>query len=818
MHCQSPQAEQTRTPEISSLSSSNGSWNNGSWGNGTWGNGSWGNGTWGNGTWGNGTWGNGTWGNGTWGNGTWGNGTWGNGTWGNGTWGNGTWGNGTWGNGTWGNGTWGNGTWGNGMILSTLSVGGLDISNLVDTTLSSETCEPGSADKSAAMTELMVYMAAIQCAVPSPCVGAGPECMSQINCATDENCRVITDCDGNELYVSGRDGLGTDQSNPTVVAAVDACIDATLTELNTEFRAYADNLNHYAVSCALPPPSGGSCSGDPGCVEVTYQLYPSGTETKQYYGAIGLAPAWKSNPNFDLDPIGQRRVSACLASRTNSDRKKVQISLRGIGIPTTATERQIYSQHEGAFWGNFFSATPVINVCTVQGGGISGRLCADGSCGFVDHGDCATACSAMDSEGNYNQCGTESDTEVINTFLPFSRRLSAGFDHRCVVRKDNTTWCWGQNWQGQLGLGYRYTPTVAAKEVVALGTDVVELTAGLHYTCARKAGGSLWCWGDNDYGRLGYGTLNDSSTPIHVSTLGYDVAQVSAEPEHICAVKTDGTVWCWGSDKYDSLGVDSESCVHSWGTQPCSPAPQLVSGLTDAIKVGVGKNFSCALKYDGTIWCWGTNSQGKLGTGNTTDQPHPVQTALTTEAMDFAVGAKHVCAIDVHGDVWCWGENDYGQVGDNKVNSDHNGNVLAPVQISGLPLPATQIDLGVVHSCAILSDGSLWCWGRNERGQIGVGDVVDRLVPVNVGLTGPAISMLVTDTQTQVILQDGSVYAFGSNGLYQLGTQTTENCQIGSTTVTCSTAPIRMTVLDDCGDGVCGFGESQASCAADCTP
>ncbi len=816
VHCQSRPGGDSAPPDVSNLSSDNGSWGNGSWGNGTWGNGSWGNGTWGNGSWGNGTWGNGSWGNGTWGNGTWGNGTWGNGSWGNGTWGNGTWGNGTWGNGSWGNGTWGNGSWGNGMILSTLSVGSLDISALVDVSLSSGTC--AAPDRAAAMTELMVYMATIQCALPNPCVGQGPECISQIDCAAEQNCKVLTDCDGNEIYVLGRDGIGTDQNDPAVVAAVDACIDVTLTQLNNEFRAYADNLNRYAVSCALPPSSGGDCSSDPGCTEVTYQLYPSGTETKQYYGAIGLAPTWKSNPNYDLDPLGQRRVSACLASRTNADRKKVQISIRGLGIPTTATERQIYRQHEGAFWGNRFDSAAVINVCTVDGGGISGRLCADGSCGFVDHGDCATACSSMDSEGNYTHCGSESDTEVINTFLPFSRRLSGGFDHRCAVRKDGTTWCWGKNYQGQLGLGTSGNYHIGAQEVTALGNDVVEFAAGTQHTCARRSDGSLWCFGRNGYGRLGNGTLVDSSLPIHVDTLGYDVAQVSAERDQVCAVKTDGTVWCWGSDQYDSLGVDSQTCVHSWGSYPCSPTPQQVDGLSDVVKVGTGKHYSCALKYDGSVWCWGANGQGKLGTGNYSPQPSPVQNALPVQAMDIAMGAKHACAIDIVGDVWCWGENDYGAVGDNQVNDDHKGNVPAPVKVLGLPLPATQIDLGISHSCVVLADDSFWCWGQNLLGQIGVGDEVNRHAPVPVSLPGPVSTMLVTDTQTQVLLQDGSIYVFGSNGLHQLGVVTTETCVGLTSPVTCSTTPIRMTVLDNCGDGVCDVGESAGSCAADCAP
>ncbi len=807
-------------PVRATLSADNGSWGNGSWGNGTWGNGSWGNGSWGNGTWGNGSWGNGTWGNGSWGNGTWGNGTWGNGSWGNGTWGNGTWGNGTWGNGTWGNGswgngTWGNGTWGNGMLFSNLSVPSLDISNLVDTSLSSSGCAAGM-DPAAAMTEFMVYVATIRCALPASCAENDTACMSQIDCATDSNCRVITDCDGNELYVSGRDGLGTNQSDPGVVAAVDACIDATLAELNTEFRAYADNLNSYAASCALPASTGGSCSQDPGCVEVTYQLYPSGTETKQYYGGVGLAPTWKSNPDFDQDPVGQRRVSACLAARTNPHKKKVQISIRGLGIPTTETEKHIYGQHEGAFWGNRFGATPSVHVCSVDGGGISGRLCSGGECGFVDHGDCATACTSTDSEGNYTEC--DGQTDVINTFLPFMRRLSNGWDHRCVVRADDTTWCFGLGDTYQLGNGNRSnsaTPVQAA----ALGTSAVELSVGKRHSCARKDDGSVWCWGSNVYGRVGDGSsvTEKQQQPSHVAVLGYDVAQLNAGNEHNCAVKTDGTVWCWGLNEFDQLGgAQPQSCVQTNRTWECNKTPVQVTGLTGAIKADVGQKFSCALKNDGSLWCWGANGQGKLGTGNYNRQSTPALVGLPGSVVDFDLGHKHSCALDSAGGVWCWGQNDEGQVGDNQANSDSKGNVLSPVLVTGLPYGATHIETGAYHTCATLTDASVWCWGDNVNGQLGVGDTDGRLVPTLVSLPGLATDMVATDEQSQVILEDGSVYSFGSNFYGQLGTTTTEICSGSGYQVPCATSPLRMTVLDNCGDGICDFGESHAVCAADC--
>ncbi len=767
--------------DVSAVSTENGSWGNGSWGNGSWGNGSWGNGTWGNGTWGNGTWGNGTWGNGSWGNGTWGNGTWGNGSWGNGTWGNGTWGNGTWGNGSWGNGSWGNGswgngTWGNGMLLDTLAVSALDISSLVDTSLSNAACESG-VDRSAAFTELMVYVATIRCALPSPCAENDTECMSQLDCASDPDCRIIVDCDGHELYVSGRDGLGTDQSDPAVVASVDACIDSTLADLNNDFRAYADNLNHYAVSCALPASSGGDCSTDPGCVEVTYQLYPNGTETKQYYGGIGLAPTWKNNPNFDLDPIGQRRVSACLASRTNPHQKKVQLSIRGIGIPTTATERYIYSQHEGAFWGNLFSNPPEIYACTAEGASISGRLCSGGeACGFIDAGSCDDVCTTKDAEGAYSGCGPNQDNEVLNTFLPLARNLASGRDHTCGKSIGGTVSCWGLNNHGQLGDGTTIDSTVA--QWIAGLDNVDQISAGYRHTCARKFNGDLYCFGLNSQGQIGNGIIGGNQlSPVTVLS---DVAQVSAGNYHTCAVLTNGRVQCWGKNASAELGT---------GTTENSSTPVDVVGLTNITKVMARSSNSCALENDGTLWCWGRNVNGQLGRGTLTSYEADIQSPTLPEpVLDFCLGNAFGCALLESEDLWCWGT---------------SWGMVEPEPADFAPSVVKSIACGDNHACALARDGSVWCAGSDNSAELG------DLAGAALSIPGTTARIMAGSHSTCSVQTDGSLYCWGSNDFGQLG--------LGHTSEVSGFQ--RTTLFDQPGDGVCEFAEtSEVSNECVCTP
>ncbi len=792
--CQSTEREEADRPAVSHLSSDNGSWGNGSWGNGSWGNGSWGNGSWGNGTWGNGSWGNGTWGNGswgngTWGNGTWGNGTWGNGTWGNGTWGNGTWGNGTWGNGTWGNGTWGNGTWGNGMLFGTLSVGDLDISSLVDASLVGEACDP-SPNTSASMTELMVYVAAIQCALPAPCAENDEVCMSQIDCGSNSDCRTLTDCQGNELYVAGRHGLGTNQGDPAIVAAVDACIDATLEELNADFRAYADNLNNYAASCALPESSGGSCSSDPGCIEVTYQLYPSGTETKQYYGGIGLSPSWKNNPDFDQDPEGQRRVSACLAARTNPHRKKVQLSIRGMGIPTTSTELATYGHHEGAFWGNMFDANPLVYSCSVNGGGPSGRICTGGQCSFIDAGPCDIACAQQDVDGNYTECGTESSTNVINTFLPLENNIASGWRHTCIRKADGTVWCWGYNAEYQLGDGTK-VDSLDAVQVPGI-EDTQQVMATPYNSCVTLKDGSLKCWGRGSSGVLGHGSTSWSSVPVQpLGYVGANAAQINGL-FHMCGIATDGSLWCWGTNDFGQLGD---------GTMENQHAPVQVLGLQGVVKVSMGRNHSCSLQIGSEVHCWGKSDYGALGQGVLADQTSTaLVVSLPETTVDISLGYFFSCALSDVGNIWCWGRNDYGQLGDGTLQDQ-----AVPTMTQGLPAPARAVATADNHACALLEDDTVWCWGHNSLGQLGDGTMSYRsTVPVYAQNN---VSEITTgENFTCAFSNDGAAYCWGENGFGQLGDGTIQN----------RGAPTRVDRFIDHGDGVCDFGETVSEQPIDC--
>jgi alpha-tubulin suppressor-like RCC1 family protein len=447
-------------------------------------------------------------------------------------------------------------------------------------------------------------------------------------------------------------------------------------------------------------------------------------------GAFGLAPEWAAGP---LSSRGERLVSACLAARSNSQGKRVHISLRGAGLEVTAVERATYSHHEGAFWGNLFGANPAIYTCSVEGADISGRSCTEGECGFQNTGSCASVCGSIhEIDGHYTDCA--GDELVLSTFLAVTDRVDLGALHGCVVR-DGTPWCWGDNARGQLGDSTQHSRAEAAP-VANLPAEVVEISGGDQHTCARGADGSAWCWGDNERGQLGLDIQkNKKNKPAQVFALGFDVASIGAGAEHSCALTTGGSLWCWGDNRSGQLGQGkSKKLVR---------APVMVESLGDDVArlaLGESADHTCAVSNDGALWCWGENGDGQLGDGSQADRSKPVQIEIAAngdslgEVTDACTGARHTCAQTADGSVWCWGSNQLGQLASDATESTS----LRPVRIE-LDQPLTQgsLSCGANHTCAIANDGSLQCWGDNTYGQLGNG-----LGTIETGVSAKALAGL----------------------------------------------------------------------------
>lgn len=305
------------------------------------------------------------------------------------------------------------------------------------------------------------------------------------------------------------------------------------------------------------------------------------------------------------------------------------------------------------------------------------------------------------------------------------KSVDPGSGHSCGVRINGTAWCWGgTNQSGQLGDGTTNS-SLAPVQVAGEGTWQT-VKAGQSYSCGVKSDGSAWCWGSNQSGLLGTGRgFLYSEVPVQVAG-GGTWRSIDTGDGHACGVKQDGTAWCWGSSGYGQLGVG-----HTAGN---SYAPVQVVGGGAWQTLVVGSVQSCGVKTDGTGWCWGYNEDGRLGDGTTTSSQVPVQVAgggswraveTTGASTPGFVLNGHSCGVKSDSTMWCWGDNEFGQLG-----TGTNQSSLVPQQVEGgSAWRATAVTY--VHSCGVRNDGTAWCWGNNHYG-LGDGTSTSSSVPVRV--------------------------------------------------------------------------------------
>jgi len=457
-------------------------------------------------------------------------------------------------------------------------------------------------------------------------------------------------------------------------------------------------------------------------------------------------------------------------------------------------------------------------------GGDGGDDAAGGdadSGGTGDAGDAGDGASATDSP---------IDEDVTTTATP---AITSGDDHSCALLTDATVECWGENAYGQLGSGSATGPDTCMPDLMSLACataavkvsglkGVIAVAAGSDHTCALISNGTVECWGVNNLGQLGNGTatghasclgLPCETAPVAVSGLTNATA-ISAGGDFTCALLSGGTVKCWGDNELAELGAGGSTGPDTCGSFPCAEKPIAVAGLSGVEAISAGDVFACALLSGGTVECWGYNDDGELGNGTSTGPDacgtsacgtSPALVSGLTGVAAISAASNSACALLSGGTVKCWGDNLFGAVGDGSSTGPATCKSTDPCATTPVAVPGlsgvTALSGGLAN-CALLTGGTVECWGTNEDGELGTGTTgpgacgayACSTAPVVVtGLTG-VTSIAAGNDHVCVIASGGAVECWGYNALGDVGDGTStgpDTCGSGP----CAAAPAAVTGL-----------------------
>ena len=320
---------------------------------------------------------------------------------------------------------------------------------------------------------------------------------------------------------------------------------------------------------------------------------------------------------------------------------------------------------------------------------------------------------------------------------------AAGQYHNLAVKSDGTLWVWGSNSAGQLGNGSTGAGQITPFQIGA-DNNWVSVAAGSEHSIGLKSDGTIWAWGDNEYGQVGVGSSDFwKTTPTQIG-IATDWVSIAAGYGHNLGIKSDGTLWAWGYNADGQLGD---------GTILNKLSPVQIGTATDWASVDAGLIHNFGIKTDGTLWAWGWNHYGQLGDGTNSDRRSPVQIG-TGDWVSVAAGDYYSLGIKGDGSLWAWGWNDVGQLGDGSTT-----NRATPTQI-GAANNWALVAAGYKFSFGIKTDGFAYAWGQNDAGQLGDGTVINKISPTPTGTTPnfslPAVNSSITKTQTSFTIYNSN--------------------------------------------------------------
>ena len=287
------------------------------------------------------------------------------------------------------------------------------------------------------------------------------------------------------------------------------------------------------------------------------------------------------------------------------------------------------------------------------------------------------------------------------------------------IKTDGTLWRWGYNFLGNVGNNTSGN---------AISSPVQEISSSANWskadcnqfgiTAAIKTDGTLWSWGNGSNGALGTNDIVCYSSPVQEASTSTNWSEVSCGNTYAAAIKSDGTLWSWGANGFGNLGTNNT-------TSYSSPVQETSSSSTWS-KISSGFNHTVAIKTDGTLWSWGRNNLGQLGTNNVTCYSSPVQeTSSSTDWAEVSCASEFTVAIKTDGTLWAWGYNLYGTLGTNNTTC-----YSSPVQEVSSSTNWSIVDCSSGHTSAIKTDGTLWGWGFNSSGQLGTNNTTCYSSPV----------------------------------------------------------------------------------------
>lgn len=376
------------------------------------------------------------------------------------------------------------------------------------------------------------------------------------------------------------------------------------------------------------------------------------------------------------------------------------------------------------------------------------RTCTNGVCGFTCNtgfDDCTNGpgceTALTNNPDHCGACGNKCAAFCAGTMCNNPVSIAGGYHHHCAVMQNGDVYCWGRNEKGELGDGTLASKAVPTK--VKLNSQAVQVDGGAsasmtNYTpktCAVTVSGELWCWGEGN------------PNPAKVSSLS-NIKQVSVGDVHTCAVTKTGTLYCWGGNVYGQVGN---------GTTGFVPTPAQVA--LNILEVSAGAKHTCAITNNGMLQCWGDNSSGQLGIGTSMGKQSPTSVDGIANVNHIRCANEHTCAA-TSSNLYCWGANHVGQLGTGSINPSSVPTVV------GVQLPES-IDTNYNY-CGTIASGTLWTWGTNVVGQLGDGSLTTRYSPVSVNLPQAKLLALASASAC-ALLATQELYCWGANAYGQLG-------------------------------------------------